>query len=144
MNHAGGQFSTAVTDQFSAAVDTLSAGCSLRKLRSAPMFAPQAPLSADVRSASSAQRPMFAPQAPLSADVRSASSAQGCLTRIGAGVEQVEAPALDVLLGLRARLDVVITAISHPAAAASLSRAASSAVWMPRRRCAGAVAAPAS
>src|SRR5580704_6196283 len=41
-------------------------------------------------------------------------------------------------------LAVVTTAMSQPAAAASASRAESSAVWMPRCRWAGAVAAPVS
>src|SRR5215469_14991592 len=39
---------------------------------------------------------------------------------------------------------VVTTAMSQPAAAASASRADSSAVWTPWRRCAGAVVAPMS
>jgi len=42
-------------------------------------------------------------------------------------------------------LDFVdVTATSQPAAAASASRADSSALWIPRRRWAGAVAAPVS
>ncbi len=54
----------------------------------------------------------------------------GLLHQNGAGIEQIKAPTLHILLRLRPRCVVM------------LSRVKSSVVWTPGRRCAGAVARP--